>query len=327
MPINKKMLVSRPSTCRFCLGVFKGMAHINAYAEQQGMTVISIDGKDAVDGTVVDAITNQDPILFFGFGHGLPYLFTGDNEFTIYDINNVDNLSERVVYLLSCLTAQQLGPRILDKGGRTFTGYQWDFTWLAEDVNQDVTIDYAAQGFYDCAFQIIRSLIDGKTIQQAHEDSYNRYDHWISIWENERQNDPDSAEAIKWLLFDQDILRTMGDGSATINDPAATTSNLTGTIADAVTQNPIMGASVTVGDMSDVSDEDGHFRIEFPSGIYMIAVRAQGYIGIEFQEDMTAPANYGLNAYLEPGEDPPGESVGLFEFGTIAGGLMLWGFL
>lgn len=330
MPEMGRIVISRPKNCLYCEGVFYGIGQVIDYVQARGMNVTSLDASQARNGIVVDTISDQDPAFFFGFGHGLPYLFTGDDGGVIYSLYNIGNLQNRVTYLLSCLTARQLGPAIAGLGGQTaYTGYYEEFTWKASAIEQDVLEDFHAQGFYDSAFTIVYAMADGKTVQQARDDCHSRFDHWINIWETERKDDPYAAEVVKWLLFDQDILRIHGDVSATVHVPSGLRSILSGTVRDGdqYPRPPLEGVTVTASGWSTTTNVKGRYSLEVPSGIYNIEYRFPGYSIYSIQIDMSTPGNYNRDIYLSAAPGGGGEESniigGVFAIGALFGGAYL----
>ncbi|WP_431215372.1 carboxypeptidase regulatory-like domain-containing protein [Puia sp. P3] len=54
---------------------------------------------------------------------------------------------------------------------------------------------------------------------------------------------------------------------------------LTGTLADAETAEPVAGATVSAGDRSVLTDEDGRYRLALPAGTYTVTISHMTYGG------------------------------------------------
>ena len=56
--------------------------------------------------------------------------------------------------------------------------------------------------------------------------------------------------------------------------------SVSGQVTEKLTGRPIAGATVSVGDRTTATDENGRYRLEVPAGSYNIAFRAQGFADI-----------------------------------------------
>lgn len=189
----------------------------------QGLLVTELRCRDAERAPVWNALTVEDHILVYGRGHGNNSTFTGDSEMMIFNTANCDILRGRVVYLLSCYTANKLGPAIIAAGGIAYGGYNIAWTWVTYDTNRDPYIDWYAEGFYRSSNEFPIALIQGGTVAEARVRCIAEYNRWIGIWETERRNDGYAAETIKWLINDRDGLTVLGDTNATIVAPGTPT--------------------------------------------------------------------------------------------------------
>lgn len=211
-----------PWNCAFCYQGFRAMEHVSEEARKQGLMLIEMQKENAMRNPVWEALATEDPIFINGFGHGRNDLYTGDSSGvagTIFSTRDCDILAGRIIYLLSCLTANELGPAIIAVGGIAYGGYKIAWTWLTqassvEDV--DPYTDWYGEGFYRGSNEFPIALIQGDPVWKAKERCIAEYNRWINIWETERADDPSSATAIKWLLHDRNGLVVLGDESAYI---------------------------------------------------------------------------------------------------------------
>jgi hypothetical protein len=116
-----------------------------------------------------------------------------------------------MVYLLSCLTANALGPDIINDGGKCYAGFKISWTWMANDITADPYLDRYAEGFYRASNEFPNSVTQNYLWWQCRDRSIAEYNRWINIWETERSDDPGAADAIKWLIHDRDGLVCLGD--------------------------------------------------------------------------------------------------------------------
>jgi len=118
-----KMMFSRPINCRYCGHGYYGLQHVVDYANQlHRWTLIDMTKEQANKNPIYAAIDEHDPASFTGVGHGNSCIFTGDAEQAIFTCDECGKLANRIVYLLSCLTGQGLGPAIIDNGGVAYAG-------------------------------------------------------------------------------------------------------------------------------------------------------------------------------------------------------------
>lgn len=219
MVVDTNMMFSRPINCRYCEHGYYGLLHVVQYAEQLGhYNLIDISAGQATKAPIYQAIEQYQPGSFYGFGHGNDCVFTGDTERAIFTCDECSILQGQIVYLLSCLTGNGLGPAIIDNGGRAYAGYIISWTWMGVGAPEgDPYDDKYAHGFFESANEFWLSIIDHKTVQQAYQDSIDKYNEWIDYWTD--SNDPDAANAIKWLIHDRDGLIILGDLNASLPLP------------------------------------------------------------------------------------------------------------
>lgn len=221
MGILNKMLNIMPYHPAYCDGAFLAMVHISDEARSQDLDLIELQKYDAVKQPVWDTLEASDPIFVNGFGHGNTGIFTGDDSKAIFTDDECDILAGRIVYLLSCLTAIELGPAVISAGGVAYIGFNMEWTWLANNTHVDPYGDWYAEGFYRASNEFPIALIQGDMVSEAKDRSIAKYNEWIEIWETERSGDPYAASAISWLLADRDGLTVLGDQLATITQTIA----------------------------------------------------------------------------------------------------------
>lgn len=263
MGIFNEFLNIMPYNCRYCVQGFKGMLHISQEARNQKLELIELQNVNAEKEPVWNTLTAFDPIFVNGFGHGNNDVYTGDSETPIFNSWECDILSGRIVYLLSCLTANGLGPAIINAGGIAYGGFKISWGWVSKDITADPYDDWYAEGFFRASNEFPIALIQGATINEAKQRSIAVYNQWIDIWETERADDPDSASAIKWLISDRDGLVILGDVNAVITDVGLATSleitvkppsylrheqafRFEGILKESITGNPLAGRTVQI---------------------------------------------------------------------------------
>lgn len=207
MPNPDNMLFVRPKNCRFCGHGYYGLQHALQYANSKGWDTIDIAAENANQIPVYTAIDNYDPATFYGFGHGNNCIYTGDAEEGIFTCDECNRLNGRMVYLLSCLTANGLGPEMIRQGALAYAGFNISWTWLSDTgTDGDPYADKYARGFWESANELWMSLCDGMEFRASVQKSVAKYNEWIEYWFYTNPEDPFSQECIKWLAFDRDGL-------------------------------------------------------------------------------------------------------------------------
>ena len=104
--------------------------------------------------------------------------FTAQNEAVILDAGkyNPREVRGKVVKLLSCLTAQKLGPDIIANGAACYMGYSEDYTWIMDaDLASTPWSDEMAAKALMPVIDGLNALLDGKTVGEAFQIELNGY--------------------------------------------------------------------------------------------------------------------------------------------------------
>lgn len=174
-------------------------------------------GNDAVGDKFDGAVRTENPSLVAGAGHGSADTWVGQyvpEEYgysTLLTTYNADLMKDRVVYLLSCLTAKELGPEIVRRGARAYAGYREEFVWTVESPESPAT-DRLAAPFGAASTAFPKVLIGGRTVREARERTLEAYEAEMEEWE--RSEDPYAREVVKWLNWDMQALAVEGDEEA-----------------------------------------------------------------------------------------------------------------
>jgi hypothetical protein len=132
-----------------------------------GAALDSFGGDDATRAKVSAALTAPGTRALSGSGHGVEERFNGQDGRALLEIGRYDPAEVRgkVVHLLACLTAAQLGPDLVQNGCRAFFGYDVIFAFQLE--NREL--------FLDCDAQFDRSLVEGKSAGDAYADAFDAF--------------------------------------------------------------------------------------------------------------------------------------------------------
>ena len=184
----------------------------------RALDVIDLGGDLATRVDLRLALDEHDPAFFVACGHGSPTQLAGQYDALgrpdiMLDLRNADWMRGRIVFLLSCSTAKELGPKIIEQGGVAYIGYSEDFYWIVKNPNRPGGDPYA-RAFGSAVVAVPLTLLRGGTVQAAYERSIETFNKYIEHWR--QSEDPYAREMIKFLLWDRDATTTLGDLEATV---------------------------------------------------------------------------------------------------------------
>jgi hypothetical protein len=215
MPDSNKMMFIRPKNCHYCGNGYYALGHVLSYANSKGQwSIMDIAAEQANKDQIFSALNEQDPEGIYAFGHGSNTIFTADAELPVFTTEDCSILRERVVYLLSCLTGNLLGPAIIRIGAKAYAGFNISWTWMSDSgTDGDPYEDIYARCFWESANELWIALLDGKSFIDSVQASRNKYDEWIDYWFYDKPEDPNSEDCIMWLAHDRDglVAYTSGD--------------------------------------------------------------------------------------------------------------------
>lgn len=207
---------------------YNWLADVITAAQTAGWVVTDLGSNLATNANLESIITTNNPSVIFGVGHGNERLFTGQNfDYTLWGPvgtftdkygsswsippDNVANLQNRHVHLISCLTAPGLGKDISQQPG-SYVGWKVNFTFIADSATTIYTT-----GFKEGAITMSVGILNGLTYQQAYAATIQKFNDWINFWL--QQPDPVAPEVVKWLTWNRDGL-TVLTPNFTVDNPA-----------------------------------------------------------------------------------------------------------
>ncbi len=106
--------------------------------------------------------------IIIGVGHGAPSVFCGHNDQVILDVYSIPDVRGKVVILISCETAQVLGPELIKAGAASYLGFQKDLTWIVDaDLASTPWGDNLAAPVMMPIVDCVNGVLDGKTTEEA----------------------------------------------------------------------------------------------------------------------------------------------------------------
>jgi hypothetical protein len=134
-----------------------------------------------------------------GIGHGGPDEYTGHNTTTVLKsgLTEAGEVKGKIVHLLSCLTAQDLGPYLVKKGAKAYAGYYESFYTIPDEPS--TPLDEMGL-FWECDSTFDMMILTGATVKEAHVATMAMYDAAIDLV-------PGTVSAT-WLQHDQYYFRS-----------------------------------------------------------------------------------------------------------------------
>ncbi|GAI69307.1 unnamed protein product, partial [marine sediment metagenome] len=205
------------------------LSKVNEYAGIRGYEVVDLKGELALPDTFHSTLAERNPSFFHGVGHGNETLFSGQRiTILMKACVNDEIMAERICYLMSCLTAIELGPSIISKGGRAYVGYNISFTWMdmhpPPGMPFDVSYLHYHWGWMDYSNALTNAILAGKTVSEAAVIAIEKVNAWIDFWS--QSDDFNASSAIYWLVLDRDALTLLGDVNASIVPPSPETTHV-----------------------------------------------------------------------------------------------------
>jgi hypothetical protein len=178
--------------------------YVHPIFKKRGFCVIVLEGINDVPAEFIPRAKSRRVVYISGVGHGNPTTYTGHLGSHLLEACQYDPavVKQKSIHLLSCKTAQKLGPDTIKKGARSYSGYYQNFTFVfdnpATPVNE-LNLFWKADSTYDIAMAL------GRTAKQAGLLTIMAFNAAIA-------QVPGTAAAA-WLKWDRDWLRTPHVGS------------------------------------------------------------------------------------------------------------------
>jgi len=103
-----------------------------------------------------------------GVGHGSASEFCGHDDRVILDTLSIPDVKDKVVILISCETAQELGPALINSGAASFIGFKEDLVWVVDaDLASSPWGDSLAKTVMMPITNCVNTVLDGKTSGEA----------------------------------------------------------------------------------------------------------------------------------------------------------------
>ena len=144
---------------------------------------------------------NWDLIVFNG--HGNENTIFGHDDLEVLTNIPADRklLKNKVVYVIACLTTQQLGPKCISDGTTAYVGYSGLLTFYGDPCKNLLPLeDDLAKPIFEASNMVVLSLIKGNSAKEAVMKANVLIDKYISWYQG--IDAPINAEGVVPILYD-----------------------------------------------------------------------------------------------------------------------------
>ena len=140
--------------------------------EARGFSLVYCQEQEALRENVESAALQNDVAYITGSAHGSDTACCGYDGLPIFRVGDYqpEEVDGKVIHLLSCQTAVELGPDFVTSGCRAYFGYKGNFT---------IPVDFT-DVCLECDAEIDRAFADGLTAEEVHDRVVTLYEQRIS---------------------------------------------------------------------------------------------------------------------------------------------------
>lgn len=174
-------------------------------AKRKGIRVIDLDKGRARKNKLHSYLLKQPINIVILNGHGSPESVAGqDNEIILSSGNGTELLKDKNIFVRACDAGTILGKEIKKLGARGFVGYIQPFMFPINRDNISKPLeDKLASPVLACSNQVGLSLIKGKSIMQAQEDSLAKYTEAIDKYSASETTNSFLLPILLWNMTSQ----------------------------------------------------------------------------------------------------------------------------
>ena len=213
---NKSAVITRPNYDDTTSYLHSWASKVILASEKDNIDIVDLEGEKANRESFESVLKKKNPDLVFLNGHGSPDAVCGQDDKVVVQADlNEKILAKRLIYAVSCDSAQILGKEAVRNGAKVYIGYNKPFAFLA-DRNSGTTPlkDKKAQPFLDSSNRVALDMIRGRTAGEAFNKSQAEFERCIEYYST--STEPDAAEIIRWLIWDKMAQTLIGDKEAII---------------------------------------------------------------------------------------------------------------
>jgi len=166
--------------------------HVYPYLEGKGVTVTILSGRAAVRRRVAAEALRQNVTYLTGVGHGEEQFFCGYKNQQVFHLGQyaAEEVRDKIIHLLSCSNANDLGEDFRAQGCRAFFGYKGQFAIPFNDVAE---LNDVAEEFFGSDAEIDRALADGIPIEEVQDRVRRKFDEHIARLDQRGQRESSAA--------------------------------------------------------------------------------------------------------------------------------------
>ena len=217
---------------------FRVRKYVYPYFLEKDYNVLTLFENDATRQKFSLYCLLPDVMYISVFGHGYDDHVTGQHGEILWKVDSYDprEAQDKIIHLMSCLTARRLGPDLVDQGALAYFGYEEPFTFFHLLGIEDPLDDPIADVFFQCDSQVDRLIADGLPAGRVYDATKELF---REKYEDFLARDSDVAMA---LLHDHDCFRIYGDLEALLS------AEIPGVIQELVVNTPVSGNLSNTGD-------------------------------------------------------------------------------
>jgi len=213
--MNNDFLLTRPRHDETTNYLYYWAELVVKEAKKRNFKIIDLTGKRANSDDFSGRVKKVNPSIIFFNGHGNPNVITGHNNEILIEVNKNDILlKDKIVYAISCSSAKNLGRSSIEKGTKSFIGYNEDFVFMHEkDKITKPAKDNTAKLFLEPSNLVMMALLKGNCAGDSSKRSKNEFKRNIRklLASDSPQED---KSPIQWLYWDMLSQVCLGDGEA-----------------------------------------------------------------------------------------------------------------
>jgi len=212
---NRTFLVTRTRYDETMNYLFYWAGEVIKEAQKKDFDVIDIKEEKVNKKDFVGRVKKTQPGLIYLNGHGNADCISGhENQILLQVNNNEDLLHGKIIYALSCRSARIFGKSCINKGTRSYIGYDEDFMFLFEqDKITHPLEDQTAELFFKPSNLLVINLLKENTSGESFERSQKEFRRNIRKLLASKSPQDDKA-SIPYLLWDMTHQVCLGDRSA-----------------------------------------------------------------------------------------------------------------
>jgi len=181
--MTENILVTRPDHDDITSYLSYWTEDIIKFGEGKGFKISDFKGKKANRKDVENFLKKKKPVFTFFNGHGSDSKILGQNDETLIEEGENDDLPESIVYSLVCSSAKKLGRSCIQKNTKCYIGYDEEFAALLQ-ITRIATPDKdkMAKAFSQPAMTIPKEILKGKTTGEAYNKSQQQFQKQIEYY-------------------------------------------------------------------------------------------------------------------------------------------------